>query len=58
MLARGGRRTEDGEGTEWARTDCGRQERRRNRGGTDATKGINECGFKRLAGTREAVWAE
>lgn len=35
-----------------------RQRRRRNRGGTDTTKGINECGCKRLAGTREAVQAE
>lgn len=48
------RRRGDGVGEDGLRQER-RQRRRRNRGGTDATKGINECGFKRLAGTREAV---
>lgn len=52
------RRRGDGVGEDGLRQERRQRRRRRNRGGTDATKGINECGFKRLAGTREAVWAE
>lgn len=44
-------------GTEWEGTDCGRRggRGRRSRGGTDATKGTRESGWKETTGRREAA---